>query len=70
MSVQSCECLIGRDLVAPRRHTRANSYGGLTCFLAAHLDRDAIFESMRRRHDYASTGNRMILDVTAELPIA
>src|SRR5215211_6140854 len=23
MSVQSCECLIGRDLVAPRRRTRA-----------------------------------------------
>ena len=46
------------------------SYGGLTCFLAAHLDRDAIFESMRRRHHYATTGNRMILDVTAELPVA
>jgi len=46
------------------------SYGGLTCFLAAHLDRDAIFESMRRRHHYATTGNRMILDVTAELTVA
>ncbi len=41
------------------------SYGGLTCFLAARLDRDAIFEAMRRRHHYATTGNRMILDVTA-----
>ena len=39
------------------------SQGGLTCFLAPRLDRDAIFESMRRRHHYASTGNRMLLDV-------
>jgi Protein of unknown function (DUF3604) len=42
--------------------------GGLTCFLAPRLDRDAIFEAMRRRHHYATTGNRMILSVTAELP--
>ncbi|MFM9940175.1 MAG: DUF3604 domain-containing protein [Hyphomicrobiaceae bacterium] len=41
------------------------SYGGLTCFLAPRLDRDAIFESMRRRHHYATTGNRMLIDVRA-----
>ncbi|MGE0701009.1 MAG: DUF3604 domain-containing protein, partial [Hyphomicrobiaceae bacterium] len=39
--------------------------GGLTCFLADRLDRDAIFECLRRRHHYATTGNRMILDVSA-----
>jgi hypothetical protein len=39
------------------------SYGGLTCFLAERLDRDAIFESMRRRRHYATTGNRALLDV-------
>ncbi len=39
------------------------SYGGLTCFLAARLDRDAIFECMRRRHHFATTGNRMLLGV-------
>ncbi len=39
------------------------SYGGLTCFIAPSLDRDAIFECMRRRHHYATTGNRMLLDV-------
>ena len=39
--------------------------GGLTCFLAERLDRDAIFEAMRRRHHYGTTGNRMGLDVTA-----
>ena len=40
------------------------SYGGLTCFLADRLDRDAIFESMRRRRHYATTGNRALLNVS------
>ena len=44
------------------------SYGGLTCFLADKLDRDAIFEAMRRRHHYGTTGNRMILDVEVDAP--
>jgi hypothetical protein len=43
------------------------SAGGLTCFLAERLDRDAIFEAMRRRRHYATTGNRAILDVAVEL---
>jgi hypothetical protein len=43
------------------------SHGGLTCFLAPRLDRDAIFECMRRRRHYATTGNRAFLSVTAEL---
>jgi hypothetical protein len=43
------------------------SQGGLTCFLAERLDRDAIFESMRRRHHYATTGNRAFMDVSVEL---
>jgi hypothetical protein len=43
------------------------SQGGLTCFLAERLDRDAIFECMRRRRHYATTGNRAFLAVTAEL---
>ncbi len=42
------------------------SYGGLTCFLAERLDRDAIFESMRRRHHYATTGNRGFIDLAVE----
>lgn len=44
------------------------SMGGLTCFLAPRLDRDAIFECMRRRRHFATTGNRMLLDVTAHTP--
>lgn len=43
------------------------SYGGLTCFLAERLDRDSIFESMRRRRHYATTGNRMMIAIAAEL---
>ena len=43
------------------------SQGGLTCFLAERLDRDAIFESMRRRRHYATTGNRAFVSVSAEL---
>ncbi|MGC1779618.1 MAG: DUF3604 domain-containing protein [Xanthobacteraceae bacterium] len=43
------------------------SQGGLTCFLAERLDRDAIFEAMRSRHHYGTTGNRMILNVIGEL---
>lgn len=42
------------------------SYGGLTCFLAGRLDRDAIFECMRRRRHYATTGNRALLSVVVE----
>jgi hypothetical protein len=42
------------------------SYGGLTCFLAERLDRDAIFECMRRRRHYATTGNRALLNVSVE----
>ena len=43
------------------------SYGGLTCFLADRLDRDAIFDALRRRRHYATTGNRAIVDVTVEV---
>ncbi|MEZ5925333.1 MAG: DUF3604 domain-containing protein [Hyphomicrobiaceae bacterium] len=46
------------------------SYGGLTCFIAERLDRDQIFESMRRRRHYATTGNRAIVDVTVSTSAA
>lgn len=38
------------------------TYGGLTCFLASELSRDAIFDCLRRRHHYGTTGNRLHLD--------
>jgi Protein of unknown function (DUF3604) len=44
------------------------AYGGLTCFLTDRLDRDAIFEAMRRRHHYGTTGCRMFIDLGVSLP--
>jgi hypothetical protein len=38
------------------------AYGGLSCLLAKDLSRDALFEALRRRHHYASTGCRVHLD--------
>lgn len=41
------------------------AYGGLTCFIAKELTRDGIFEAMRRRHHYGTTGCRLHMDVSA-----
>ena len=43
------------------------AYGGLTCFFAEELSRDGIFECLRRRHHYGTTGTRLHLDVRAAL---
>ena len=43
------------------------AYGGLTCFLAAENTREALFEAIRRRHHYATTGCRIALSVRAAL---
>ncbi len=43
------------------------AYGGLTCFLASELSRDAVFAAMRRRHHYGTTGNRIDLDLRVSL---
>jgi hypothetical protein len=41
------------------------AYGGLTCFYATELSRDGLFECLRRRHHYGTTGTRLHLDVRA-----
>ena len=41
------------------------AYGGLTCFYAEELTRDGLFECLRRRHHYGTTGNRLHLEVSA-----
>ena len=41
------------------------AYGGLSCLLARDLTREAIFDALRKRHHYATTGCRMLLDVQA-----
>ena len=43
------------------------AYGGLTCFLAKSNTREDLFEAMRRRRHYATTGCRIVMDVTASL---
>ena len=42
------------------------AYGGLTCFLTSDLTRDGIFECLRRRHHYGTTGCRMHMDVKVQ----
>ena len=44
------------------------TYGGLTCFLADALTREALFDCIRQRHTYGTTGCRMDLDVRAVFP--
>jgi hypothetical protein len=48
--------------------SKFGAYGGLTCFLSDTLDRDALFEAMRRRHHYGTTGCRMHMDVRVAIP--
>jgi hypothetical protein len=39
------------------------AYGGLSCLLATELTRSALFEALRKRHHYATTGCRLFLDL-------
>lgn len=41
------------------------AYGGLTAMLLPELSREAVFEALRARRHYATTGARMLLDVRA-----
>ncbi|MCA9383323.1 DUF3604 domain-containing protein [Candidatus Dojkabacteria bacterium] len=38
------------------------SYGGLTCILSEQLTPDSIFEAIKARHTYATTGHRAYID--------
>ncbi len=58
----------GRPGAAYPGASQFGSRGGLTCFLAAELTRDAIFDAMRSRHHFATSGGRAYLDVAVELP--
>lgn len=37
--------------------------GGLSCYLMPELTRDALFEALRQRHHYGTTGTRLFLDI-------
>jgi hypothetical protein len=45
--------------------------GGLSCYLMPELTRDALFEALRKRRHYGTTGTRLFLDVhgTFEQPV-
>jgi len=43
------------------------AYGGLTGFLTDDFSRDGLFECMRRRHHYGTTGCRMHMQVDVDL---
>jgi hypothetical protein len=42
--------------------------GGLTCYLMPQLSRDALFDALRRRRHYGTTGTRLFMDVHATFP--
>lgn len=42
------------------------AYGGLSCLLATELTRDALFEALRKRHHYATTGCRAHLQTCVQ----
>ncbi len=44
------------------------SYGGLTCVLADALDRPSVVDALFRRHFYATTGNRALIDLEVTAP--
>jgi hypothetical protein len=39
--------------------------GGLTCYFMPELTRDAVFEALRRRRHYGTTGTRIFIDLRA-----
>ncbi|MDX1401919.1 MAG: DUF3604 domain-containing protein, partial [Kiloniellales bacterium] len=40
------------------------AYGGLTCFLMQALTRDALFDCLKKRRHYATTGERIHIDLS------
>ncbi len=46
------------------------AYGGLTCLFANELSREAIWDCLKRRQHYGTTGERLLLDVRATFDVA
>lgn len=44
------------------------AYGGLSCILSKDLTRQSVFEALRNRKHYATTGNRTYLDLQVVAP--
>ncbi|MFP4383185.1 MAG: DUF3604 domain-containing protein [Spirochaetia bacterium] len=57
----------GRPGASYPGNKKFGSYGGLTCVLSGELTRESVYRALQERKFYATTGSRIILDVTAEL---
>ena len=57
----------GRPGSEPPGASQFGALGGLTCYLLPELTRDAMFEALRQRRHYATTGCRVHLDVRVTL---
>jgi hypothetical protein len=47
--------------------SKFGSVGGLTCVLADKLDRESVFQAIKARHFYATSGSRALLDLSLDL---
>ncbi len=57
----------GRPGVAYPGASKFGTYGGLTCFLSLELTRESIFYALKHRNHYATTGERIFLEVKGKL---
>ncbi|MFG1357490.1 CehA/McbA family metallohydrolase domain-containing protein [Xanthobacter pseudotagetidis] len=58
----------GRPGAEPPGASMFGALGGLTCFLTERFDRASLFDAMRARHHYGTTGCRLDMTVKAALP--
>jgi len=56
----------GRPGFEPPGASLFGALGGLTCYLLPELSRTALFDAMRARHHYATTGCRLHLETSVE----
>ena len=56
----------GRPGAAPPGSGSFGVYGGLTCIYASELTREGLWEALKARRCYGTTGQRILLDVTAD----
>ena len=58
----------GRQGATSPGASQHGAIGGLTCLLMPALERPAVFEALRSRRHYGTTGCRMLLHLAARLP--
>lgn len=58
----------GRQGATSPGASQFGAIGGLTCLLLPKLDRPSVFQALRHRRHYGTTGCRMFLSVAAHMP--